>query len=42
MRDDWEWSKEVWDQPRWAYLFGTGLIDNSMAESMAEAVWGEE
>jgi len=42
MRDDWEWSKEEWDQPRWAYLFGTGLIDNPMAEKLAEEVWGDE
>ena len=42
IKDDWEWAKDTWDQQRWAYLFDTGLIDNVMAEKLAEDVWGDE
>ncbi len=42
IKDDWEWAKDTWDQQRWAYLFDTGLIDNVMAEKLAEEVWEEE
>jgi hypothetical protein len=30
------------DQQRWAYLFGTGAVDEQTAERWADAVWGTE
>ncbi len=42
IKDDWQWAMNSRDQPRWAYLFGTGLIDEEAAEKMADEVWGNE
>ena len=41
IKDDWQWAMNSRDQPRWAYLFGTGLIDEEAAEKMADEVWGD-
>ena len=35
------WSRDEWCQPRWAYLFDTGLIDAVTAEQMADGVWDD-
>jgi hypothetical protein len=41
IKQDWAWSLDEWDQPRWAYLFEPGLIDAEEAERMADEVWGD-
>ena len=35
------WGSQVsaWEQPRWAYLFGEGLIDTQTANALADEVW---
>ena len=39
-----EWTNltNKYSQERWAYLFGTGLIDGDLAGTMAEEVWSED
>ena len=37
------WAKqEGWGQARWAYLFGTGSVDETTAEAWADTVWPPE
>ena len=39
-----EWRHRVaeYDQGRWAYLFGEGLVDEAEADAWADDAWGEE
>lgn len=37
--DFWRMQLNTWDQPRWAYLFGEGLIDEKTANAWANVVW---
>ena len=36
---DWKAQQGGWDQQRWAYLFGTGLITETDAYAWADEVW---
>ena len=38
----WRMQVDGWDQPRWAYLFSTGLIDADEAGRWADEVWPPE
>ncbi len=38
--DEWE-MLTTYDQHRWAYLFGEGLIDSTYAEKLADTIWDE-
>ncbi len=38
----WRMQVDGWDQPRWAYLFSTGLIDADEAGCWADEVWPPE
>ena len=41
IRDQWwQGQHDEYEQYRWAYLFGTGLIDKSTAYEWADKVWG--
>lgn len=40
--DDWEWQRDQFTQERWAYLFGSGLIDEASAIRIREEVWDDE
>lgn len=42
IRENWEWQRAQFCQHRWAYLFGTGLIDENTAEQLADEVWDVE
>jgi hypothetical protein len=39
MISDWGWQREECDQPRWAYLFDTGLVSKAEAQAWADEVW---
>lgn len=39
---DWKWQFENFEQSRWAYLFGAGLIEEERAIEMRETVWDDE
>jgi hypothetical protein len=39
--DDWHYQRG-WEQQRWAYLFGTGLISEAEAIGWREDVWPSE
>ena len=32
----------MYDQHKWQYLFDEGLIDDSYAEKLADAIWDED
>ena len=38
---DWARQRGEWDQQRWAYLFGTGLVSKAEAQSWADEVWAD-
>lgn len=38
----WKRQYDKWDQGPWAYLFGTGTIDETLAERMRSDVWPQE
>ena len=38
---DWSRQQAEWDQQRWVYLFGTGLVTKAEAELWADEVWGD-
>ncbi len=38
---EWKSVRNEYDQSRWVYLFGEGLISTEEAEKMAEKVWPE-
>jgi hypothetical protein len=40
--EDWRSQYHDCGQERWAYLFGTGIVDEAEAESWADEVWEEE
>ena len=42
IRNDWEWQRDQFCQPRWAYLFDNGLIDEITAIRLREEVWDDE
>jgi hypothetical protein len=42
IRSDWEWQRDQFNQSRWAYLFDSGLIDETMAIRLREEVWDDE
>ncbi len=39
---DWSWQRNLGEQAKWAYLFGTGLITEEHAERLAAKVWEPE
>jgi hypothetical protein len=39
---DWAYQNGEWEQQRWVYLFGTGLISKAEANAWADAVWLRE
>lgn len=41
VQSEWRNLFQSYEQPRWAYLFGEGLIDFALAEDLAGGVWGE-
>jgi hypothetical protein len=42
IRENWEWQRDEFDQHRWAYLFGTGLIGEDLAIQIREQVSDDE
>ena len=42
VKDEWRSLFQTYDQSRWAYLFGVGLIDADLAAKLADQVWQEE
>ena len=42
IKGDWEWQRDQFCQARWAYLFGSGLIDEGTAIRHREEVWDDE
>ena len=39
--EDWQRRVAEYDQGRWAYLFGEGLVDETEADAWADDAWGE-
>ena len=39
IKSDWEWQRDEFTQHAWAYLFGTGLIDETSAQVLRHEVW---
>ena len=42
IKEDWGWQRDQLSQSRWAYLFGSGLIDEEVAIQIREEVWDGE
>ena len=42
IKEDWEWQRDEFTQLRWAYLFGSGLIDEATSLRLREEVWDDE
>jgi hypothetical protein len=42
IKGDWEWQRDQFCQDRWAYLFGSGLIDEATSLRLREEVWDDE
>ena len=42
IKGDWEWQRDQFCQERWAYLFGSGLIDEATSIRIREEVWDDE
>ena len=42
VKEDWEWQRDEFTQLRWAYLFGSGLIDEATSLRLREEVWDDE
>ena len=42
IKGDWEWQRDQFCQARWAYLFGSGLIDEDTAIRHREEIWDDE
>ena len=42
IKGDWEWQRDQFCQDRWAYLFGSGLIDEATSIRIREEVWDDE
>jgi hypothetical protein len=42
IKGDWEWQRDQFCQSRWAYLFGSGLIDEGTAIQHREEIWDDE
>jgi hypothetical protein len=42
IKSDWEEQRDQFCQARWAYLFGSGLIDEATAIRLREEVWDDE
>ena len=40
--EDWRTQYDTYNQSRWAYLFGEGLVDEAEANTWADPVWPEE
>ena len=40
--ENWSCQLGEYDQSRWAYLFGTGLVDEEIAQRWSDEVWGND
>jgi hypothetical protein len=39
---DWAYQRREHEQPRWAYLFDTGIVGKAEAEAWADEVWADQ